>query len=189
MIKLSRMTDYAVTLLTQMVSGCPDTHAVAVTAPCLAEKTGLPLPTVSKILKLLAKAKILEAQRGATGGYRLSHGAGELSVARIIEAMDGPIALTECADGGNHHCNVEQICPMSGNWNKVNLAVRTALEAVSLADMVGSALTLPASRAPSLSRKAGSLQMQRVKQDSGPVEPAQGGSAQALAGEGSERMS
>jgi DNA-binding IscR family transcriptional regulator len=136
MIKLSRMTDYAVTLLTQMVSGCQDTAMGAAapavsTAPCLAEKTGLPLPTVSKILKYLTKAKILEA-------HRLSQQAGEISIASIIEAMDGPIALTECADGGNHACNVEKICPMSGNWNKVNIAVKHALETVSLADMAAS---------------------------------------------------
>jgi FeS assembly SUF system regulator len=132
MIKLGRLTDYAVTLLTQMVSEDKGVWA----ASDLAEKSGLPLPTVSKILKQLAKSDIVAAQRGASGGYRLAKPAAEISVAAIIEAMDGPIALTECSDGGEHSCGVESICPMNGHWNKISRAVRTALEAVSIADMV-----------------------------------------------------
>ena len=132
MLRLSRLTDYAVTLLTQMVSGEERLWA----ASDLAGKTGLPLPTVSKILKQLAKAHLIGAQRGAAGGYRLAHPATAISVAAIIEAMDGPIALTECSDGGDHACGVEPICPMNGPWTKVSRAVRAALETVSLADMV-----------------------------------------------------
>ena len=132
MIKLGRLTDYAVTLLTQMVSGREGVWA----ASDLAEKTGLPMPTVSKVLKQLAKAGVVETKRGASGGYRLAREASAISVAMIVEAMDGPIALTECADGGNHHCSVEPICPMNGHWNKISYAVRQALAAVSLADMV-----------------------------------------------------
>ena len=131
MIRLGRLTDYAVTLLTQMVSEEKGVWA----ASDLAQKAGLPFPTVSKILKQLMKSKILVATRGACGGYHLAHKAEDISVARIIEAMDGPIALTSCADGGDHSCRVEAICPMSGHWNKVNEAVRRALEDVSLRDM------------------------------------------------------
>ncbi len=131
MIKLSRLTDYAVTLLTRMVNE----DGAIWTAPDLAERSGLPLPTTSKILKHLAKAGIVETRRGAAGGYRLTRTASAVSIAAIIEAMDGPIALTECSDGGEHHCGVEAICPMNGHWNKVSHAVRQALEAVSLADM------------------------------------------------------
>ncbi len=139
MIKLSRLTDHAVTLLTQMVSGTNEVWA----APDLAEKTGFPLPTVSKVLKLLAKAKIIEATRGASGGYRLHASAAAISIAAIIEAVDGPIALTECADGGTHTCNIEKICSMSGKWNKVNFAVRHVLETISLADMAGAPQEFP----------------------------------------------
>ena len=131
MIRLSRLTDYAVTLLTQMVSEGKGLWA----ASDLATKAGVPLPTVSKILKQLAKTGIVIAQRGATGGYHLARPARDISVAAIIEAMDGPIALTDCAEGGDQDCRIQTICPMSGNWNKVNQAVRTALETVSLADM------------------------------------------------------
>jgi FeS assembly SUF system regulator len=133
MIRLGRLTDYAVTLLTQMVS--EDGRVWA--APDLADKTGLPVPTVSKILKQLTKSEIVTAQRGASGGYRLARPSPAISVADIVEAMDGPIALTDCSDGSDHSCRVESVCPMSGGWNKINQAVRRALEDVSLADMAG----------------------------------------------------
>ena len=139
MIKLGRLTDYAVTLLGQMVGGEERVWA----ASDLAKKTGLPLPTVSKVLKQLAKSGIVQTRRGATGGYRLANPAGSISIAAIIEAMDGPIALTECAEGGEHNCGVESVCPMSGHWNKVNRAIKRALEDVSLADMLRSPFPLP----------------------------------------------
>lgn len=131
MIKLSRLTDYAVTLLTQMVN---EGQALW-SASDLAEKTGLSCATTSKILKQLAKNGIIAAQRGAMGGYHLSRTASTISVANIIEAMDGPIALTDCAEGGEQNCRVEKLCPMSGNWDRINRAVKNALEEVSLADM------------------------------------------------------
>jgi FeS assembly SUF system regulator len=132
MIRLSRLTDYAVTLLTQMVSEGKGLWA----ASDLAAKSGVPLPTVSKILKQLSKAGVITAQRGVFGGYHLTRPAADISIATIIEAMDGPIALTDCAEGGDQDCRIQTICPMSGHWNKVNKAVRTALDAVSLVDMV-----------------------------------------------------
>lgn len=141
MIKLSRLTDYAVTLLTQMVS---EDQAVW-SASGLAEKTGLSLPTTSKILKQLNKSGIIGAQRGASGGYKLNQPAPDITIATIVEAMDGPIALTSCAEGGEQNCNVEKTCPMSGNWNKINRAVRRALDEVSLADM---AIPQPRKTAP-----------------------------------------
>jgi len=131
MIKLSRLTDYAVTLLTQMVN---EGQALWTTND-LAEKTGLSISTSSKILKQLAKNGIIVAQRGAQGGYHLSRPAATISIANIIEAMDGPIALTDCAEGGEQNCRVEKLCPMSGNWDRINRAVKNALEEVSLADM------------------------------------------------------
>lgn len=125
------MTDYAVALLTQMVSEAKGVWA----ASDLAEITGLPSPTVAKILKRLTKSGIITARRGALGGYSLSQAARSLSIAAIIEAIDGPIAITDCADGGDHSCRVEPICPMSSGWNMVNHAIREALKNVSLADM------------------------------------------------------
>jgi FeS assembly SUF system regulator len=101
----------------------------------LCEKSGVPLPTVSKVLKQLSKGGVITAQRGASGGYTLAQSANKISIAAIIEAMDGPIALTDCAEGGDQDCRIQHVCPMSGNWNKINSAVKAALETVSLADM------------------------------------------------------
>jgi len=133
MIRLSRLTDYAVTLLSLMGKAGSDKLW---TAPDLTEKAGLPPPTVAKVLKLLAKSGIVSAQRGASGGYRLTRAQNQISIAEIVEAMDGPIAITDCTEGSAHStCTIERICPMSGGWNKVNRAVRKALEDVSLAEM------------------------------------------------------
>ncbi len=130
-MRLSRLTDYAVTLLTQIVRGGKDLWSAAE----LAEKAGLPVPSTAKIMKLLAKSHIIIAYRGVNGGYRLARPASDISIASVIEAVEGPIALTDCAEGGDQSCRIEALCPMSGNWDKVNNAVRTALDTVSLAEM------------------------------------------------------
>ena len=96
------------------------------------------MPTVSKVLKQLAKSEIVTGQRGAMGGYQLAKTPSAIAVVSIIEAMDGPIAITACTEGSEHNCQVEGICPMNGSWNKVNRAIRQALESVTLADMMGS---------------------------------------------------
>lgn len=136
MIRLSRMTDYAVALLTQMASEAKGVWA----ASELAEITTLPSPTVAKILKRLTKAGIITARRGVMGGYSLRDTAHLLSIAEIIEAIDGPIAITDCAEGGDHSCRVEAVCPLSGGWNTVNRAIRQALQKVSLADMTATTM-------------------------------------------------
>ncbi|HZH25880.1 MAG TPA: SUF system Fe-S cluster assembly regulator [Azospirillaceae bacterium] len=130
MLRLSKLTDYAVVVMTEMLR----TPTAVMTAGELAARTGLPAPTVQKILKLLAKDGLMASTRGASGGYALARPAAHISVADIIAAVDGPIALTDCV-GGAEGCCVEELCPMRGNWDKVNRAVRAALEGVSLADM------------------------------------------------------
>ena len=131
MIRLSRLTDYAIVLLSQMVG-----EGGVAAASDLAARTNLPLPTTAKILKQLTRAGVVSAQRGAAGGYRLAHPAEGISVAAIIEAMDGPIAITNCADAGDHACQIETVCPMRTNWNRVNQTIRAALQGVSLVDML-----------------------------------------------------
>ncbi|WP_044562661.1 SUF system Fe-S cluster assembly regulator [Azospirillum sp. B4] len=131
MIRLSKLTDYAVVVMTAMMHGEGGSH----TATSLAERTGLPAPTVSKILKLLARDGLMASHRGATGGYRLARPPEAINVAQIIAAIDGPIALTDCVEGSAGACGVESLCPRKGNWDRVNRAVRGALEGVSLADM------------------------------------------------------
>lgn len=102
----------------------------------LSARTNLPEPTVSKILKLLSKGGLVKSTRGASGGYVLEQTTGNLKVTDVIEAMEGPIALTACVSGSHEDCALERMCAMNGRLNKVNLAIRTALADVTLADMV-----------------------------------------------------
>jgi len=131
MFKLNRLTDYGVVVLTQM-SGNPGALR---TAPQIAQDTGVPLPTVAKLLNALAHERLITSHRGAAGGYTLNRPAEAISVAEIIQALEGPIALTACVDGASGGCDVESLCPMRGNWDKVNKAIHGALSAVTLADM------------------------------------------------------
>ncbi len=130
-IRLSKLTDYAVVMLSHMAAREGEVYTTA----RLAERSGVPEPTAAKILKLLARASILVSQRGSGGGYGLARPAAEISVAEIIVALDGPIALAACVEGSLDHCGVERLCAMRGNWNRVNRAIRDALEEISLVDM------------------------------------------------------
>ncbi len=132
MFRLNRLTDYAVVVLSQMNE---DDQGLA-SAQQLAEHSGVPLPTVAKLMNLLSRNGIVTSFRGASGGYCLSRPAEEISVAAIVEAIEGPIALTACAEGSPDPCDVQSLCPMAGNWNEVNRVIREALGAVSLNDMV-----------------------------------------------------
>jgi FeS assembly SUF system regulator len=131
MLRLSKMTDYAVVVLTTLAHADGALH----TATSLADRTGLPMPTVQKLLKLLARGDLLQSHRGATGGYTLAKAPTAINVVHIIEAIEGPIALTDCVDGGSGSCGVLSLCARKSAWDKVNSAVRRALEDVTLADM------------------------------------------------------
>ena len=119
----------------------------------LADRTGVPAPTVAKLMKAMTPAGLTTSQRGAAGGYALSRPADAISIAEIITALDGPIALTACVDGADSQCGVEQLCPMRGGWEKVNRAIRGALEEVTLADMMAP-ITFPAPAAATTSTAA-----------------------------------
>jgi len=131
-LKLSRMIDYGVVVLSQLANR----RDILTTAPELAEATGLPAPMVSKVLKSLARSDLVVSHRGVHGGYSLSRGPEEISVAAIVEALEGPVALTACVEASDSHCQVESLCPIRGGWEKVNNAIRDALEAVSLAELI-----------------------------------------------------
>ena len=131
MLKLSKMTDYAVVLLEPLSR--TDTPQ---SAPQLARMTHLPEPTVSKILKILTRADILNASRGAQGGYLLNKSADALTIREIIEALEGPIALTACADS-QKICDLSASCALNGRWAKVNAAMVSALDSVTLQQMAG----------------------------------------------------
>lgn len=131
MIKLSRMADYGMVLMVELArSGARNATAVE-----LARATVLPQPTVSKLLKQLAAADLLTSRRGASGGYGLARDPADISVAEIISAVDGPIALTECMTHEGIVCEIEALCPTQTNWRRINDALVDALESVSLADM------------------------------------------------------
>jgi len=132
MLRISKLTDYATVLLAEL-SRRPD---ACVSASLLAESTGLEMPTVSKVLKMLAKAGVVNSLRGVNGGYRLAKRPSDITVAAIVRAMEGPIALTECAlEPGL--CSYESNCHLRGHWHQIGQAVEGALENLSLADMAG----------------------------------------------------
>ncbi|HLG86919.1 MAG TPA: SUF system Fe-S cluster assembly regulator [Alphaproteobacteria bacterium] len=139
MIRLSKLTDYAVVMLSHMAAREKEVY----TTCRLADRTAVPEPTAAKILKSLAKSGILVSLRGSNGGYELARPAAAISVAEIIVALDGPIALAACVDGSDDHCGVESLCSMRGNWNRVNRAIRSALEEITLADMAAHPFTPP----------------------------------------------
>ncbi len=151
MLKLSRMIDYGVVVLSQLANR----RDTLTTAPELAEATGLPAPMVSKVLKSLARSDLVVSHRGVHGGYSLSREPEGISVAAIVEALEGPVALTACVEASDSHCRVESLCPIRGGWEKVNNAIRDALEAVSLADLIFSGfedLPVPDSKSPTEAR-------------------------------------
>jgi FeS assembly SUF system regulator len=138
MLRISKLTDYAIIIMSHMARQADRVYAAAE----LAGATGVALPTVSKVLKILAKARMVKSTRGAKGGYALVQLPEKTSVAGIIYALEGPIALTEC--GVSHdHCHQSASCNVRGNWNPINTAVKTALESVTLADMIQPVPKLP----------------------------------------------
>lgn len=132
MLRVTKLTDYATVVLT-VLAARPD---VVLSATELAERAGLEVPTVSKLLKPLAQAGLVEGFRGAHGGYRLARPAAAISLVEIVEAMEGPLAMTECSlDHGD--CGISQQCGVRGNWRRINDVVASALRNVSLAQMLG----------------------------------------------------
>lgn len=134
MIRISRMADYGVVAMTYIAHHATEQH----TAASVSEQTGVPQPSASKLLKLLARAGILTSQRGAKGGYALSRPPEDVSVADLVVAVDGPISLADCLEGPSGTCDLERFCSVREPWQKISKAIRVALEEVSLADMAGS---------------------------------------------------
>ena len=101
----------------------------------MAAASHIPLPTASKILKALARAGLLASHRGAKGGYGLARDAEAITVAQVIVALDGPIALTACVEDGPGDCGIESLCPARANWQRINDAIRNALDEINMAEM------------------------------------------------------
>jgi len=136
MLKLSKMTDYAVVILADMAQHKNDLLSASV----ISQNTKLPEPTVSKILKLLSKHDLIVSSRGANGGYALNKSPQDINMADVIAATDAPIALTACVDESATCCDLADTCTIKGQWNPVNIAMQHALENVSLQQMMGGAV-------------------------------------------------
>lgn len=140
MLQISRMADYAVLLVATMAATPHTKH----TAPLLALETGLGEATVSKILKLLTRHGVLTSTRGAAGGYALARPPAQVSMATVVAAIDGPIALTWCCNGGGNKsfsaavaapCPITDFCHVQHHWAHINKVVVQALEQVSVQDI------------------------------------------------------
>lgn len=132
MIRISRLTDYATVILAALArSPVPQ-----MTAAALAARTRIAAPTVSKLLKQLHRAGLVASTRGLRGGYQLARSADRISAAAILDALEGPVALTECA---LHHgqCDIESHCRVSRAWQSVSGAIRRSLQDVTLAQLAG----------------------------------------------------
>jgi FeS assembly SUF system regulator len=135
MLRLSKLTDYAVVVLVRLAEGQRASTEAVQTSPGISAATGVPEPTVAKVLKALAASTLVLSQRGARGGYRLAKPLGAISIADVIAAIDGPIALTACVDGQQGGCEVESMCALKGRWDVVNDAIHQALSSITLAEM------------------------------------------------------
>ena len=132
-MRLSNMADYAVVVMSAASRHC---GTVRVSATDLAAETGLALPTTQKLVSILTKAGLLRSARGMGGGIALARPAAAITLADIIEAVEGPIALTSCVDTGSHNCALEGNCRVQPHWAVVNSAVRGALAEINLAGLV-----------------------------------------------------
>ncbi len=138
MLRISKLTDYGTVVLGHLASGPGGVASAAE----IAAATGIGLPTVSKLLKLLAKSQLVTSTRGSHGGYRLSRDAKAISAANVIDALEGPVSITECS-GSDSHCNFEAFCCVGGAWQRINVAIRGALEDISLQDLLRSNSPVP----------------------------------------------
>jgi FeS assembly SUF system regulator len=137
------MADYAVVTMTAAARHCGQsglctatgTKGVRVSAAQLAEETGLPAPTVQKLVSRLTSAGLLRSSRGVGGGLKLARPAAAITLADIVEAVEGPIALTACSEHGRHDCTLEQACGVRPHWGAVNAALRGALAQVPLTQL------------------------------------------------------
>ncbi|ROU05032.1 SUF system Fe-S cluster assembly regulator [Lysobacter enzymogenes] len=134
MLRVTKLTDYATVVLTVLAAQ----HDRVLSAAELAERAGLEAPTVSKVLKPLAQAGLVEGFRGANGGYRLARPADEIGLIEVVEAMEGPLGMTECSlhEG---QCGLERQCGVRANWRRINDVVVEALSNVTLAQMLAPA--------------------------------------------------
>jgi FeS assembly SUF system regulator len=132
MLRMGKLTDYATVVLASLAQQ-PERHRAAAE---LSERTRLAKPTVSKVLKGLQRAGLVVSSRGAQGGYALARRPEEITAAQILDVFEGPIAITECS-GAASQCGIERLCRVGSAWQRVNAAIRRALEDVTLRQLAG----------------------------------------------------
>jgi FeS assembly SUF system regulator len=132
MLRISKLTDYATVILARLAAE----PARRFTAGQLASQTHLAAPTVSKLLKQLHRQGLVNSTRGLHGGYLLARPAIEINAAQILDALEGPVALTECASSDNHCC-IESSCLVGRAWQRVNIAIRRSLQEITLLELAG----------------------------------------------------
>ena len=132
MLRIGKLTDYATVILATLATD----RSRLLNAGTLAERTHIASPTVSKLLKQLQRAGLVTSARGLRGGYRLSRPADEITAAQILDALEGPLALTTCASAA-HQCDLESTCRVGGTWQRLSLAIHRSLCEVTLADLAG----------------------------------------------------
>lgn len=142
MLRMSKLTDYGTMVLAQLAAS----DLGWTTAHQLADATHLGQPTVSKLLKALVRAGLVVSSRGVQGGYALARPAAAISAAAILDALEGPVALTECSSSGGG-CDLESYCRVGSAWQRINTSIRKALEDISLDDLQTRREPLPALRA------------------------------------------
>jgi len=139
MLRMSKLTDYGTMVLAQLAAN----ETGLATASQVAGATHLGQPTVSKLLKSLAHAGLVVSTRGVQGGYALARSADSISAAEIIDALEGPVAITECSSA-HGECDLESYCRVGMAWQRINRSIRKALEDVTLADLQQRREPLPA---------------------------------------------
>lgn len=137
MLRLSKLTDYGTVVLAFMASKPEGVYAAA----DVAAATHLSVPTVSKLLKCFTRAGLVTSQRGARGGYSLARPPEQINAVQIIDAIEGPVAITQCSLG-HDRCGIEPVCGVGHNWQRISLAIRDALKTVTLAELARPAATL-----------------------------------------------
>jgi FeS assembly SUF system regulator len=138
-MRLTRLSDYAVALMTHIAQHPRQVH----TAGNVAAATRVPVPTVAKLLAKLRRNGLLASTRGVKGGYALVRPPAAISVSEIVAVLDGPIALTNCINAGHGGCDIEDVCPSRLGLHRINQAVREALEIISLADIAAPTPAFP----------------------------------------------
>ena len=132
MLRIGKLTDYATVILAMLAAD----RSRVLTAGALSERTHIASPTVAKLLKQLHRAGLVNSTRGTHGGYQLARDPENISAASILDALEGPIALTECS-AGSGHCGIEHTCSVGRTWQRLSVAVRRSLSEITLAQLAG----------------------------------------------------